>query len=223
MKKVFAIGDIHGEFDRLVKMVDHANSVNADTIIFTGDVCDRGMKSMECYDFLMTIPNAKFCMGNHDEFMLDSPAGSQSYKYWSKSYGENTVKSYGNRFDIYEKHRQFIKNDFVNYIIVGSHLFVHAGINPHYRLKDNTSEDFLWIRDTFLNYPFPMEYFVVHGHTPEEKRNHHVRYSLDSGCGKHPNLPLVGALFEIDEVNVIEVSQENIDKGLFLPTMEFQT
>jgi len=47
--------------------------------------------------------------------------------------------------------------------------YVHAGIRPGIRLKEQKDADKLWIRDLFLKHKAPHEKYVVHGHTPVEK------------------------------------------------------
>ena len=58
---LFAMGDIHGEFDLLFdlyeKIMDHSKQYDEPhTVIFLGDYVDRGSQSKAVIDFLMTNP-----------------------------------------------------------------------------------------------------------------------------------------------------------------------
>ena len=69
------------------------------------------------------------------------------------------------------------------------YLFVHAGIRPGTTLAEQNPDDFLWIREGFLDWkgvmlPEAPETLIVHGHTirprPVIRPN---RIGLDTGAG----------------------------------------
>lgn len=103
---IYAIGDIHGRCDLLIKLLDQidadATTVPDDTeitIVFLGDYIDRGLQSRQVIDLLLSdrLKNYQtvFLMGNHEEallrFLEDSSFGSQ----WSQYGGAETLFSYG--------------------------------------------------------------------------------------------------------------------------------
>ncbi|NJO55138.1 MAG: serine/threonine protein phosphatase, partial [Rhodospirillales bacterium] len=65
----------------------------------------------------------------------------------------------------------------------GDYLFVHAGIDPGKPLAEQTEEDFLWIRDAFLQSDDHLGRIVVHGHSisrePDVRCN---RIGIDTGA-----------------------------------------
>ena len=74
-------------------------------------------------------------------------------------------------------------------------LFVHAGLRPRVALKDQDTDDLLWIRDPFLESDQDFGKLVVHGHTAlDHPRHHGNRVNLDGGAGF--GRPLVPAVFE---------------------------
>jgi len=79
MKQTYVIGDVHGEYSTLIKLVEKLPS-DAD-IIFVGDLIDRGAKSREVIEFIRTN-NYRCVLGNHEEFMID--------------YGTSFTKTYPN-------------------------------------------------------------------------------------------------------------------------------
>ncbi|MEL7148849.1 MAG: metallophosphoesterase [Bacteroidota bacterium] len=66
MSKIFVIGDIHGCYDELLKLIDQASIGPDDQLIALGDIVDRGDQSVEVYQFLRNRPNTIVLMGNHE-------------------------------------------------------------------------------------------------------------------------------------------------------------
>jgi len=60
------IGDVHGEYDALVKL---AKKMPDDEFISVGDMIDRGAKSKEVMDFFRK--NGRAVLGNHEHQLLD--------------------------------------------------------------------------------------------------------------------------------------------------------
>lgn len=50
MNKIWAIGDIHGQYEKLVKVLELAQVDDNDTIIQLGDIVDRGPDPFKCID-----------------------------------------------------------------------------------------------------------------------------------------------------------------------------
>lgn len=52
------IGDIHGEYGKLVKLVNHVEELDSDAyFIFLGDYIDRGQYSYEVLNYLWDLCN----------------------------------------------------------------------------------------------------------------------------------------------------------------------
>lgn len=72
----FAIGDVHGEFEQLTRLLQGLPPLGAeDTLIFLGDYLDRGPRSKEVVETMMRLPAetpAKVvCLrGNHEDAWL---------------------------------------------------------------------------------------------------------------------------------------------------------
>ena len=79
MKQTYIIGDIHGEFDTLLALIDKLPQ-NAE-IIFVGDFIDRGVKSREIIEFIRKN-NYACVLGNHEQLMI--------------GYGTSFTKTYPN-------------------------------------------------------------------------------------------------------------------------------
>jgi len=60
------IGDIHGCYYELQKLLDKAGLGEDDDIISVGDLCNRGPEPLEVFQFFRDTPNAQAVMGNHE-------------------------------------------------------------------------------------------------------------------------------------------------------------
>jgi serine/threonine protein phosphatase 1 len=73
------VGDIHGMAEALKGLVDAVSKRDPTAEwIFVGDYVNRGPDSRGVIDFLLTLPNARFCRGNHDD-VFDVLLNGQSY------------------------------------------------------------------------------------------------------------------------------------------------
>ena len=223
-RRVYAIGDVHGcisELKRLLAMIaaDEATRPAAETtLIFIGDVVDRGPSSAQVIDQLRRLagerPDVRFLAGNHEEIFLRALAGDpKALRLFCRIGGRETARSYGigdaeyERLDYPElavalqrvvpaEHRAFLEQ-LEDMIVVGDYVFVHAGVHPHAELDEQVVTDLRWIRSPFLDHGRPLEKMVVHGHTiaAEIDRQPH-RIGIDTGAyatGRLTALGLEGA------------------------------
>jgi serine/threonine protein phosphatase 1 len=176
--RIFAIGDIHGCFDKLCSlMVRITFDRRKDTLIFLGDYIDRGPQSMEVIDYLLNLSEmgyqAIFLKGNHEGMLLDyldNPDDSNRMIYMFNG-GYTTIESYrrrmksGESFLLPAAHMNFFQSLRLFYE-TDSHIFVHAGLLPGVPLNEQKEKDLLWIREEFINSSYDFGKTVVFGHTP---------------------------------------------------------
>ena len=177
--RTYVIGDIHGCFQEFVALLDlcsaHAAGKPA-RLITLGDYVDRGPDSFRVvrlirhrlrslYPSFASIINLK---GNHEFMMARAALGGETgdKESWVSpdNGGDATVESYPN-IELLRDDAAWLAElptsceDALRY-------YVHAGIRPGVRLKDQNDEDKLWIRRLFLKDRTPHEKYIVHGHTP---------------------------------------------------------
>lgn len=161
------IGDVHGHYDTLIALLDTISPKREDEIYFLGDLIDRGPKSAQVVDLVMR--NQYQCLrGNHEEMMLDvvgsGEVSIELYQGWLYSGGHATVASYDSK--IPQDHIDWMKS-LPLYLDLGDVWLVHAGVNPNMPLRQQSSDQFCWIREDFhsCNKAFFQDKLIITGHT----------------------------------------------------------
>ncbi|SEA16226.1 serine/threonine protein phosphatase 1 [Desulfuromusa kysingii] len=76
MKRLIAIGDIHGHLSKLDHLLSQVQPTDQDQLVFLGDYIDRGPQSKQVIDALidlqMEYPKTVFLRGNHEQLFLDA-------------------------------------------------------------------------------------------------------------------------------------------------------
>ncbi|WP_235882891.1 metallophosphoesterase family protein [Rhizobium rhizophilum] len=206
---IYAVGDVHGCLEPLLGLEeriseDAASIEGRKLIVMLGDYVDRGPKSAAVLYHLTAAPPAGFdrvCLrGNHDDaflaFIDGDPAGD-----WVLDHGAvETFRSYGVELDehalrgashpLRETVRAAVPQSHVDFLrslpvllTVGSDVFAHAGIRPGRPLPEQTDDDLMWIRRSFLDLGPGLPLRVFHGHTAmKEPYVGPDRVSLDTHC-----------------------------------------
>jgi serine/threonine protein phosphatase 1 len=202
---LYAIGDVHGMNDLLARLLaaieaDASHRGLPATVVFLGDVVNRGAQTRQVLDRLVAGPTRVddrwiVLRGNHEQMMLDALlADSQTtFRRWLKTGGAQTLASYGStRKKVSpDSARQLIDPEHVKFLadlplmhVVGDYLFVHAGVEPGVPLERQDASTLMTIRGRFLRKPHGLPFTVVHGHTPTDgqPRLGPGRIGIDTGA-----------------------------------------
>ncbi len=175
MRHIYAIGDIHGCYDKLLALLDKVDmDLAKDTLVFMGDYIDRGTNSYEVVEFLIDFRkkhrNVVFLKGNHEEMLDNFLFGPDKMTYLQNG-GQQTLESYMKRASdpdrppIPQNHLDFFRSLDL-YHETDQHIFVHAGMKDKVPLEKQDAEDLLWIRGRFVESTYDFGRRVVFGHTP---------------------------------------------------------
>lgn len=216
MKRLLAIGDIHGYLEKLEKLIDQIQPTLEDQVVFLGDYIDRGPNSKDVIEYLIRFhrqfPKTVFLLGNHEQMMLDylqrmdtqmdwTPLrelsilyemdnGAAGVRVWLWNGGEAVLDEYMGVENIPQEHIDFLLSCQL-YFEDDNFVFVHAGLARGSRLEEQDLFDLLWSRDPAPGAPLLEGKTIVVGHTPQRSLEiGDYRINLDSGCGYGPEYPL---------------------------------
>ena len=194
MRRLLAIGDIHGCYDSFKKLVEeNINLQKREKLILLGDYIDRGPQSKDVVDYILKLQEDGFDVipikGNHEAMLLEAYSNKDHVSRWIQNGGGKTLSSFGidSIGDLDPRYLEFFSN-LCMYYEFDNYIFVHAGFNNDI---DNPFEDsyhMLWkCRNEYSN-PTLKDKVIIHGHctvsvnTCDERiRNNHDVLNLDTG------------------------------------------
>lgn len=193
MKRLIAIGDVHGELAPLLTLLDVINPTQEDTLVFMGDYIDRGKQSYEVIqtiiDLMANSPAKIIALkGNHEDMMIKGlivdNRDQEMWQYnWFNNGGFDTLDSYTanahkhtpNDFEKYkfntipDSHVEFLLN-LDNYYETDNHIFCHATPYDTDNMDEQTDDALFWKRpnkaDKLNGYYHKSGKLMVNGHTP---------------------------------------------------------
>lgn len=152
--RTLAIGDIHGHINPLLALEQAVAFRPDDMLVTLGDYVDRGPNAAEVIDWLIHRNQEGQLIalrGNHEHMMLAAEMDPSQYQgYWLDCGGLQTLRSYsprgdaGRLEDIPQEHWQFLQQTCRDYYETDTHIFVHANLYPHLKLKDQPAYMLFW-------------------------------------------------------------------------------
>ncbi|XBC39356.1 MAG: symmetrical bis(5'-nucleosyl)-tetraphosphatase [Buchnera aphidicola (Nurudea shiraii)] len=127
----YLIGDVHGCYDELMELLEKASfDEKLDYLWFTGDLTNRGSKSLEVLRFVSNLGiRARVVLGNHD-INLISMYANVKHKKLEDEIISRILKAKDIDYLIYWLRKQsFLQIDETKKIIM-----VHAGIHPFWNI-----------------------------------------------------------------------------------------
>lgn len=195
MKRLFAIGDIHGCFDSLQQLIENEIQLNkGDKLVLLGDYIDRGDKSKEVVDYIINLHEKGFnaipLIGNHEVLLLEAFAHEKNIPKWIQNGGAETLESFkiGSIKEIPHKYLEFFKN-LRSYYSIEEFLFVHAGFNDKILNPFNDTYSMVWESKLVYSNPLLAAKTIIHAHRPisvnlcinQITENRQV-INIDTGC-----------------------------------------
>lgn len=154
MSNIFCIGDVHGCFFTLEKLVKKLP--NDARIIFTGDLCDKGLHTKEVIEFIIESGHEAI-KGNHDALMeahLMSELQNCSNSDWMEIEhygGYSTVESYRGFDSQARRHVEFIQK-LPHYKLVDGYFITHGFGLPYFERRE---ESCMQIQRNRVYNPYP--------------------------------------------------------------------
>lgn len=154
MPKIFAISDIHGFYDEMIKALDEVgfDKDNPEHWLVTcGDHFDRGRQPSSVMRYLLDLPRKVLVKGNHEQLLLDCiDRGYPEYHDYTNGTA-NTIIDLADVDDfdlacdrIRSRMKRFVDQT-VNYFETKNYIFVHSwiptlnkdGLPAHYTRNRN--------------------------------------------------------------------------------------
>jgi serine/threonine protein phosphatase 1 len=193
--RLFAIGDIHGCFDPLRKLIEEKIILTPnDKLFLLGDYIDRGPKSNEVIDYILELKNKGFDItplrGNHEQMLLDAWEEEDFTGIWMINGGKETLKSFGikNVKDLEPLYLDFFRS-LKLFAEIENYLFVHAGFNDELDYPFEDTFHMIWKCRNKYSHPLLKDKTIVHGHCTitasacdERIKANDPVINLDSGC-----------------------------------------
>jgi serine/threonine protein phosphatase 1 len=186
--KTFVVGDIHGRCAQLHGLLDLLpRDEAADTLVFLGDLVDRGPDVPGCVEHVMKLcrdnPERVICLrGNHEQMLLDFIDGSNLIWMDDTTGSQHTFAQYTGKqlqrrsLEDLEQARALMTETFpteqieffrqLPFFHEDEHaLYVHAGLENGRHPRDSSLHALMWTRDQdfYRNYRGKP---CVFGHTP---------------------------------------------------------
>jgi serine/threonine protein phosphatase 1 len=173
---IYAIGDIHGCFDPLARLLARIEAHSAGqphTLVFLGDYIDKGPDSRRTLVEVMrrqqSEPDRVVClMGNHEADLLAALGDPKGLRKWLGMGGARLLEEYG------VSRPEDLPKETLDWMAARPlthenpwHYFVHAGLDPSRPRDRQTREAKLTMRGDFLSRDHDFGRHVVHGHTPQ--------------------------------------------------------
>lgn len=176
MSRLFAIGDIHGYLKPLEILIEKINPQRDDTLIFLGDLIDRGEDSKGVIDLIINLQSqcaVKCIQGNHEEMCLRSLYDPEIRASWLYHGGSDMLQSFGlspNKVGLSqlpEKYIHFMR-EMLPYVETADYIFTHATPLEHLPMAQQQSQGLRWERPSWQEaYQHISGKPVVCGHTAQ--------------------------------------------------------
>lgn len=168
---IWAIGDIHGQAQMLDALLSCLPLQAADTVVFLGDLIDRGPNSAGVLAIVRRLQQARpviYLRGNHEAMALKARQNRSSLPFWQSCGGEMTLDSYNaTSFDyIPDSDWELVESSQLYYETDGE-IYIHANLDPDLPMEAQSESDLLWrfLHDTPAHHSGK---FIVCGHTEQE-------------------------------------------------------
>ncbi len=176
---VWVLGDVHGHYSTLVRLISELDLQENDKLVSLGDLIDRGPNSASVLQLFRDNQSYHLIRGNHEDMMLKClfRGKNKDCKSWLKYGGLETLESFGlkpeRKTALVDDWCDFLSNS-PSEVILEKYRFIHAGINPMRSLYEQTENDRLWSRNIFEfnTAPDPKRQVFV-GHTPTQEIEGH--------------------------------------------------
>ena len=120
---IYVMSDLHGEYDKFIKMLDKIDFSDEDTLYILGDVLDRGKDAIKIIDYIRENNNIHLLMGNHELLFVMAYDNPEYMVHWIQNGGSSTY------IELAERGFGYMKKLILKSVIEFHKHFLHRHIN----------------------------------------------------------------------------------------------
>lgn len=157
MGRKFVIGDIHGEDQKLLNVLEKAGfDFEKDHLTTLGDLVDRGPEPFRCMEILMKVKNRRDIKGNHDVCLnhwinMGAQANPNTHMLGGHHGSQATMDQWLALDKAAQKRCKAFLDGQVNYHINEQNdLFIHAGLDRAYKIEEQIEDEYWWSRSFIM-------------------------------------------------------------------------
>ena len=173
--RVWAVGDVHGQAEALVALLDAMELGPEDQVVLLGDLIDRGPDSHGVLVLARDHDHVHAIQGNHEGMMLAAYTSRDASDrwHWLGNGGDAALRSMPGATES-QRDREAARwvpflRALPTEVVLDGHRLVHAGYDPRRSLEAQTDEDRTWSRTIFrAKAPVDPQRQVLVGHTPTQ-------------------------------------------------------
>lgn len=220
----YAIGDIHGGAKTFRALLERIDLRRDDRLYLLGDYIDRGPNSKRVLDIILKLIESGFDVrplrGNHESMLIDAiyNANSENSKIYIKSWGAETLKSFGitSPADLPSRYLQFLES-LPCLLEDGQFIFVHASLDMSKDdpITQTAPECMLWGNGGIISDNEIPGRTIVSGH--RIRNAGHIKASLDQ-----PHIQIDNGAFSNQQPELGHLVALNLDsmKLTFQPWLD---
>ena len=213
------IGDVHGCYSTLLRLVEKVGLSLDDQLFFLGDLINRGPNSKKVLDYILDLKEAGFqvylLMGNHEHMALKKAKRGEAPLLNFLTY-RNATDLLNKKGELRKRFKRLMSSGH-RYIELSGFFLVHAGFDIHSDHPLTPNLNMLYMRSFWLRKKFRKKR-VVFGHRPKHWKSIKAAVEkgkpsigIDNGCVLGTSRKAYGRLVCFDLTNEKLISQKCLD------------
>ena len=189
---IYVMSDLHGQYEKYLKMLETISFSDDDTLYILGDIVDRGDHPVKILQDMCLRPNVYPIMGNHEQMAFtmlrklcveitennyENHLKAEDFHLlseWFINGGQTTLEEFRRlspeqREDLFDYFDEFLCYD--EFSLNGNEfVLVHGGLDdfsPEKPLEDYEPSSLLWTKTDYTKRYYQDKYLVT-GHVPTE-------------------------------------------------------
>lgn len=173
---IYVMSDLHGMYDKFIKMLETIDFSDEDKLYIIGDVIDRGPNCVDILEYIITHKNITLLKGNHEQMYIDyieSDYRDNIYLYNGGNMTLDELAEKSTEHNLVDKYYKYFKT-LKTYEVVNNYILVHAAFpyndtfDKEFSIEHILCDDDinLWSRQYINNEKQYHSYIPICGHTP---------------------------------------------------------